>query len=210
MNSIPTRQDTAPVRPAPPRGPGEALRVPARWIRAQLMKVAHPWLRSWALRRIGQLPPRPRVLFICLGNICRSPYAAEAFRQRGAPSARIESAGFIGPDRASPFEAVDEAALRGVDLRAHRSRVVRASDAADFDLVVVMEPGQATRVRQTVGIPAERILLLGDLDPQTPDRRLIPDPFGQGPAAFAAAYERIDRSLAPLIRALNTPSDPRG
>jgi len=114
----------------------------------------------------------------------------------------VASAGFIGPGRPSPFEAVDEAALRGVDLVPHRSRLVTPSDPRDFDLLVVMERGQALRLRNDFGVPPGQILLLGDLDPITPDRRLIVDPFGRGPAAFHDAYERIDRTVDTLIRHL--------
>lgn len=184
----------------------EFLRAPARLVRARLVGWIHPTVRRRAQEQVGSLPPRPNLLFICLGNICRSPYAAEALRVRAEGLlGTVASAGFIGPGRPSPFEAVDEAALRGVDLTPHRSRIVVPGDARDNHLLVVMERGQSTRLQTELGIPSAQILLLGDLDPVTPDRRLIPDPFGQGPAAFRDAYDRIDRTLEAFLQHL-----PRG
>lgn len=184
----------------------EFLRAPARLIRARLVAWMHPTLRQKAREQVLGLPPRPNLLFICLGNICRSPYAADALLARAdAVLGTVASAGFIGPGRPSPFEAVDEAALRGVDLTGHRSRIVVPDDARDFHLLVVMEGGQATRLQEELGVPRRQILLLGDLDPVTPDRRLIPDPFGRGPAAFRDAYDRIDRTLDAFLHHL-----PRG
>lgn len=174
----------------------EFLRVPARLVRSRLVGWIHPVVRRGAREQVAGLPVRPNLLFICLGNICRSPYAAEALRQRAEGRVgTVASAGFIGPGRPSPFEAVDEAALRGVDLTPHRSRTVVPGDARDFHLLVVMEGGQSSRLQRELGVPRRQILLLGDLDPVTPDRRLIPDPFGRGPAAFRDAYDRIDRTL---------------
>lgn len=184
----------------------EFLRAPARLVRGRLVAWIHPLVRRRAREQVAHLPPRPNVLFICLGNICRSPYAAEALLARAETRmGNVASAGFIGPDRPSPFEAVDEAALRGVDLTPHRSRIVVAEDARDFHLLVVMEGGQSARLQKELGVPASQILLLGDLDPVTPDRRLIPDPFGRGPAAFRDAYDRIDRTLDAFLEYL-----PRG
>lgn len=184
----------------------EFLRAPARRVRAWLVARMHPVVRRRAQEQTRSLPPRPNVLFICLGNICRSPYAAEALRTRAADRlGNLASAGFIGPGRPSPFEAVDEAALRGVDLTPHRSRIVVPDDVRDFHLLVVMEAGQSTRLQRELGVPSHQILLLGDLDPVTPDRRLIPDPFGRGPGAFREAYDRIDRTLEAFLEHL-----PRG
>src|SRR5262244_3858203 len=66
---------------------------------------------------------RPRsLLVICHGNICRSPFA-EVFLKRllDASGTEVTSAGFIGPGRTPPQEAIGEAARRGEDLSSHRS-----------------------------------------------------------------------------------------
>ena len=86
----------------------------------------------------------PRVLFVCLGNICRSPaaqgIAEKIARERGLADYGFDSAGFYGGHRGDlPDRRMREAAWqRGYRLE-HRSRTVRDSDFADFDLLVGMD-----------------------------------------------------------------------
>jgi protein-tyrosine phosphatase len=141
------------------------------------------------------------VLFVCHGNICRSPYAEGALRARlgtGAASViHVRSAGFIGPDRPSPRFAIEEAAARGVDLLHHRASTLSPNDIRSAELVFVMEPSQVEALRQR--FPATgTILVLGDLDPINDGGRIITDPVDQPRAVFAASYDRIDRCVAVL------------
>jgi protein-tyrosine phosphatase len=84
-----------------------------------------------------------KVLFVCSGNICRSPMAAECFRQHavhaGLSHVVVESAGTLGivGEPASP-EAIEAMAELGVDLRSHRSRALRAVDLKTSEIVIVM------------------------------------------------------------------------
>lgn len=143
------------------------------------------------------------VLVMCYGNICRSPYAAAKLRgllrERGNQQVRVDSAGFVGPHRESPPEAIDEASARGFDLRRHRSRVISLESAQRAALIVVMEPGQAREVHRRFGIPVERLLVLGDLDPEPIRTRVILDPVLKPRTVFAECYDRIDRCLAVMV-----------
>lgn len=81
-----------------------------------------------------------RILFVCLGNICRSPAAQGVFR-RLMPEAITDSAGtsdwHVGE---APYGAMQSAALnRGVDLSDLRARQFRAEDFSAFDLIVGMD-----------------------------------------------------------------------
>ncbi len=84
-----------------------------------------------------------RVLFVCSGNICRSPMAAECLRDRAVRGRLshlvVESAGTLGinghPAAAEAIAALDEI---GLDLRGHRSRGLRESDLRTADLIVCM------------------------------------------------------------------------
>src|SRR5262249_1749665 len=137
-------------------------------------------------------------------NLCRSPYAAVALRRllpADATSTRVESAGFIGPHRTPPPEALEVAAARGVDLRRHKSRVVTPGSVSGADLVVVMEPGQVEALRP-FGRPRGAPLVLGDLDPLPSAARTIRDPIEQPRQVFAETYDRIDRCLAELVEAV--------
>src|SRR2546422_3500209 len=86
-------------------------------------RLLHPWRRRAARRALSARAPRS-ILVVCHGNICRSPFAAVLLQRALGPAGiRVHSAGFIGPNRPSPPEAVTAAARYGVNLSDHRSRV---------------------------------------------------------------------------------------
>ncbi|MFW6079665.1 MAG: hypothetical protein ACODAE_08595 [Gemmatimonadota bacterium] len=168
-------------------------------------RALHPLRRRLRMRRLAALGPPRSVLFVCQGNICRSPYAAGAFL-RALPDGwrtrvAVSSAGFVGPGRGSPTTALRVASRRGVDLTAHRSRLVSARAVERTDLVVVMDTEQRRRILRRCRIDSDRVLVLGDLDPQPITRRAIRDPLDQEEAAFEASYARIDRCVGELVGA---------
>ncbi len=177
----------------------------ATWLRRRWERFLHPWRRQATLARLRRHRMPRGVLFVCLGNIHRSPYAAAAFRARLGPEAatgiRVDSAGFIGPGRPAPRAAVEEAALRGLDLHHHRSRRLTAGLLENVDIVVVMEPQQVRAVAQLRRTTAT-IIVLGDLDPIADGGRMIIDPVNQPRAAVAASCDRIDRCVAVLAQSL--------
>jgi len=138
------------------------------------------------------------VLFMCLGNVCRSPYAEASFR-RMAAGVSVDSAGFIGPGRSSPERAQEAARQRGLDLSPHVSKVVTGDVARPHDLIVVMEPRQRGALRRQVGATAP-VVNLGDLDPEPAEVRAIPDPWGKELEVFHSSFARIDRCLAELAK----------
>ena len=83
------------------------------------------------------------ILVVCTANLCRSPMAAALLvdaLERGAAQGTVRSAGVRGaPDLPPPEPVVDVMATRGLDVGAHRSRRVEASDIRHADLVVAME-----------------------------------------------------------------------
>jgi protein-tyrosine phosphatase len=84
------------------------------------------------------------ILFVCLGNICRSPMAEGALRQAAAQRGidlTIDSAGTGGWHVGDPPDprAIATARARGVDLSGLRGRVVRAEDFHRFDLIVALD-----------------------------------------------------------------------
>ena len=165
--------------------------------------LLHARRRRAAQLQVLRLQPES-ILFICHGNICRSPYAAAAFLRACPPSMlstlEVSSAGLIGPDRQSPQKAIEAAERRGVDLSRHRSRVVSRMALQTADLVIVMSRQQANAFRGRMRIDPERVLVLGDLDPQPIDRRAIPDPWAGADAAFEASYQRIGRCVGELAK----------
>ena len=187
--------------------PRKVLRSLARGARHLPDRVLHPWRRRALERRLTLRPPPRVVLFVCDGNMCRSPYAAAVARRLLPPAIRVESAGFIGADRTSPPEAVAVAAERGLDLAPHRSRLLATEDLRDSDLILVMDRRQ--RRRLVGGRPqlAARVELLGDLDPLPISRRGVPDPVEQPADVFRACFDRIDRCVGALHAALRYGDD---
>ena len=183
------------------RAAGRAYRGSRRVVE----RVLHPLRRRAARTRLMRLGPQREVLVICFGNICRSPYAAAVLsRQLLAEGINLEvtQGGFFGPDRRSPDTARGAAFDRGVDLAAHRSRLLTTDGVTSATLVVVMEVGQAERVTGQFGVARSRTLVLGDLDPGTIFSRDIPDPYGLQKEVFDATYARIDRCITALVEVL--------
>ncbi len=147
--------------------------------------------------------PRPRrVLVVCQGNICRSPFAGLRLQELVAPlGVVVESAGFIGAGRPSPAEGIEAGRRYGIDLTAHRARVVTAQLASAADLIVVMDARQAAAIRGilTTGAP---VVVLGDCDPQFAGTRAIANPVDQPVEAFLESYARIDRCVHQLAAML--------
>ena len=188
---------------APDRVPG---RSGSEWIRdARHLpdSILHARRRRAAQLELQNVRPRS-ILFVCHGNICRSPFAAAAF-SRACPrhvseSITIASAGFIGPDRSPPSKALAAGSRLGVDISNHRSARITSESLRAADLVVVMSSEQARGIRARLRSSSTRVLVFGDLDPVSITRRTISDPWGGPDSAFDASYDRIDRCVRELVR----------
>jgi len=181
-----------------------SLRPLARRLRRLPDRLLHPARRRAAGRALARVGPPQRVLFVCHGNICRSPYAAAVARRLLPPAVAVESAGLIGPDRPSPPEAVAVAAERGIDLGPHRSQLIDFEHVREVDLVVVMDTRQRHRLLRARHELRGRVVLLGDLDPEPVATRAVPDPVEQPAEVFRACYDRIDRCIGALAASWRT------
>jgi protein-tyrosine-phosphatase len=176
----------------------------ARAVGQTVERLLHPVRRAWLLRRLRRRGRPVSLLFVCHGNICRSPYAARVMSISLPPALRaairIESAGFVGPGRPAPPEAVETAKARGVDLSSHRAKLLSLPIVRAADLVCVMDPSQQREVCAQYRRSRERVLVLGDLDPLPSSVRTIRDPFDEPKAVYISTYDRIDRCVAQLAR----------
>ena len=163
-------------------------------------RLMHGRRHRRAIAAVPQLEDGSRVVVVCYGNICRSPYAATALRRRLAGTGvLVESAGFVGPGRPVPAHAHTVALGRGDDMSQHRAQLLTEPMVRGAQLIVVMDTEQRARlVRRTPSAPP--ILLLGDLDPQPIAKRAIRDPYAQSIEVFAEVFDRIDRSVEVLAR----------
>lgn len=199
---------------------------PARQQAADLVRRAlhHPAVMS-AKRRWRDLrwrmthgdgpghPPLPAgvrsVTFVCLGNICRSPFAGYLAARRlaaaGRRDLRIASAG-LNPTQSgrSPDLARQAARVFGVDLDAHRPIALSSELAASSDLIIGMEPAHIDEMRARHPHLAQRLQLLSAFDPQAKgyERYHVDDPFLGPPEGYVYCYSRIDRAVTGLLAAL--------
>ncbi len=137
----------------------------------------------------------PSIVFICHGNICRSPFAASVLVQRAAKANHISQIGSAGTllqqDRSAPDDACRAAQFLGVNLRAHRSRYADAALLERADVIFLFDDRNALELAQC-GADAHKIIRLGHLIGQ----RNIDDPFGRGGEAFAQCYEQIAAAIS--------------
>jgi protein-tyrosine-phosphatase/predicted ATP-grasp superfamily ATP-dependent carboligase len=152
-------------------------------------------VRAAAIARARpRLPDARCVLFVCKGNICRSPFAAAYARTLLPPSVEVRSAGYYpAPNRRSPEEAVAVARELGVDLSGHRSSVLTDAMIADADVVVTFDDENVATVLADFPAAASkhrRFCLLAADVPLS-----IRDPYGEGPSAFREVYALIRAGL---------------
>lgn len=169
-------------------------------VRGAPARLLHPLRRRHALQGLRSRPAPTDLLVVCHGNLCRSPFAAALLGIASARTrVRIESAGFVAPNRPCPREAVAAAARRGVDLSDHRSKPLTADLVGAADLIVVMEPAQQRVICDRFGRSPRDLLVLGDLDPAAITTRAIRDPLDRPGELLEACYRRIERCVAQLV-----------
>ncbi|MGE5514719.1 MAG: low molecular weight protein-tyrosine-phosphatase [Bacteroidota bacterium] len=152
-----------------------------------------------------------KVLFVCTGNICRSPTAEGVFRALVAAEGldnRIatDSAGTHGYHAGEPPDGRSTAAarLRGIELSDLRARKLRPADFDDFDLVLAMDRGHADILRrQCPPAQAGRVHLFLDFAPDLGIKD-VPDPYYGGSDGFERVLDMIEagsRGVLDHIRA---------
>jgi protein-tyrosine-phosphatase len=141
-----------------------------------------------------------RIVFLCQGNICRSPFAEHLLaRELVGQSAKLSvtSVGLLpAPGRRCPEQAVRAALDRGIDLKGHVSRFLDDSGLSGVGLVFVFDRLTLEDFRDRFPAAAPPVFLLAGLL----DGVDIEDPLGRGPGFFADAFGRIERAVGELVR----------
>ncbi|MDR0891695.1 MAG: low molecular weight phosphotyrosine protein phosphatase [Mediterranea sp.] len=153
-----------------------------------------------------------KILFVCLGNICRSPMAEGVMRRLVKEAGReqefrIDSAGILSyhqgelPD--SRMRA--HAARRGYQLT-HRSRPVRTEDFYDFDLLIGMDDRNIDDLRDRAPSPEEwtKIRRMTDYCARIPATH-VPDPYYSGAEGFEYVIDILEDACSELLMSLSSP-----
>lgn len=146
-----------------------------------------------------------RILFVCLGNICRSPLAEGIFRDYVEKTGQshlyeIDSAGTSGwhagemPDKGS----IRIAAARGIDIRSQRSRKLTHEDFDKFDFIVAMDASNIKKIKELREPREGQLLLLRDFDPDSSGRD-VPDPWSHGDEAFREVFDIIESCMPRMM-----------
>ena len=140
------------------------------------------------------------VLFVCTGNICRSPTAEGVLRHLAAGEGielHVASAG-VGDwhvGSAPDERAQRHAKGRGYDLSALRARQVRASDFVEFDLILAMDRGHLRALERMAPREARhKVRLFAERD--------VPDPYYGGPQGFEHVLDLVEAACRELLQEL--------
>ncbi len=155
-----------------------------------------------------------KILFVCLGNICRSPAAdgvmKALLKEKGDKSIYVDSAGtgdyHIGdlPDR----RMRSAAAARGLKLD-HICRQVRPSDFDEFDLIIGMDASNLRNLRRMAPtVEAElKVRSIGDWLPAGCGYDYVPDPYYEGREGFELVLDLLEQACANLYADISTKNE---
>lgn len=155
-----------------------------------------------------------KVLFVCLGNICRSPIAEEVFRQKVAQKAldtfiQCDSAGTAGYHIGNlPDARMRQLAQQKGFTLTHRARQFSADDFHRFDYIMAMDEHNYQDIIQLgkehgLQALAEKVFLYRPFDPAHDESKVVPDPYYEkGMDAFEDVYQIVDRAADQFLQFL--------
>lgn len=151
-------------------------------------QLSYWWVKFFLRKpRINVANPR-RILFVCEGNICRSPFAAE-YLKKIRPDLEAVSAGLQSEAmKLSPGYAVEAARTFGVDLNTHTSQFILDKDILKFDVIFIMDVSNYVKIKTLLPHYRKKLFFLN------PEKE-IRDPFGKDLDYFKDCYREIARVI---------------
>ncbi len=165
----------------------------------------NPLARQKANRRLQKmLDKNPTIAFVCKGNICRSPFADIYFRERvndaQNPRISVDSYGLIERiNRQSPDVAIAAAKHFGIDMTAHRSKLL-----TDDGVLFIMDFELFKRVKSQFPRAEHKLFFLGVLQNDSAAPVEILDPYGSSLKNFQKTFSQITQSIDNLARLTNS------
>lgn len=150
----------------------------------------------------------PAVLFVCLGNICRSPLAEAAFRAEAAKAGLKVTADSAGTADYHVGEAPDPRAIRtaarfGVDISGYRGRQATAEDFARFTHIFAADHSNLRNLQRIEpASPSARLALLLDLVPGR-EGQAVADPWYGEEEGFLTTWEEVSAAARALVAELS-------
>ena len=139
-----------------------------------------------------------RILFVCRGNICRSPFAQRYAQQKFPKGWSVSSCGYYPQKgRTPPSIAVEIAEEFGVNLSDHRSAQVNREAFEEADIIFTFDGFDYEALRSLYSSARAKIYLMGTLCLDTP--LVIKDPYGEGAEEFRRTYGIIAHVLDAVV-----------
>ena len=151
---------------------------------------------------------KTKILFVCLGNICRSPAAEHVLRDMASRSGMddrvaADSAGtYAGHTGDLPDYRMRAAALARGYVLTHRARQVRESDFFDFDIIVAMDDSNYHNLFRLAPTPEsrEKIFRMAEFFTRHKEWSHVPDPYYEGHEGFELVLDMLEDGCNEMLR----------
>lgn len=149
-------------------------------------------------------------MFVCMGNICRSPLAHTVFeyyvKNKGLTDYTVDSTGVIGfhAGETADSRMRATAAKHGIQIT-HRAKKITMSDLKSFDLILVMDRSNMSEIRNITDDPSllEKVEYFREYDPENNGNIEVPDPYYGGDSGFENVFDIADRTCRNLLSVLD-------
>jgi len=164
-----------------------------------LQRAYHNWrLRRRLDKHLPELSSVRRIIVMCTANRVRSPFAELYLARRVRDGVEVVSRGVMDGGSQCPGEAIEAAALHGLDLYRHRARILSASELLQVDLVLTMEVRMAHELAVRYPVAQRLIAPLGYFD-ERGGFEDIEDPYTLPRSEYVLCYDSIARCCDGLL-----------